>query len=69
MSSSANGRRKAKRLVLLAAEATGAAKSPVPVDPVEDILADRVIVPFVIVEYEHEVGSSLGILLLEQAVA
>ena len=67
-SSSANGRRKAKRLVLLAADSTGEAKSPVPVDPV-DIMAGRVIVPFVIVEHARKDGSSVGILLLERAVA
>jgi hypothetical protein len=69
MSSSANGRRKAKRLVLLAADSTGEAKSPVPVDPVEDIMAGRVIVPFVVVEHARKDGSSVGILLLERAVA
>jgi hypothetical protein len=69
MSSSANGRRKAKRLALRHPESTAEAKSPVPVATVEDIMAGRVIVPFVIVEHMRKDGSSLGILILEQAVA
>jgi hypothetical protein len=70
MSSSENGpRRKTKRVALLTAEATREPKSPVPVDPVEDIMTGRVVTPFVIVEHASKDGSSLGILVLEQAVA
>lgn len=69
MSSSANGRRKAKRLALLTAEATGEPKSPVPVDRVEDVMTGRVVIPFVVIEHARNDGSSLGILLLKQAVA
>jgi hypothetical protein len=69
MSSSANGRRKAKRLALRTLGPTTEAKSPVPVDAIGNVMTGRAIVPFVVIEHTRSDGSSLGILVLEQAVA
>ena len=71
MSSSDDRQRKPKPLLIPRAAAPDEPKTiVVPEHPAAESHHDeRAIVPFVVIEYERKEGSSIGILMLEQAVA
>ena len=69
MSSDERGRRRPKPRLLRRTDATDDAKPVTVPESPEALHADRAIVPFMIIEHQDEEGSSIGILMLEQAVA